>query len=99
MIRESEPNFDIEKLPAGARILATYSDKTPAIIERSFGKGRIIFSCVMPFGTSDVALTPVGWKQFVCDRAKEVKEKTNLDIWFFELPEIQQKTFNVKQLR
>ena len=91
--------FDIEKLPAGARILAAYSDKTPAIIERSFGKGRIIFSCVMPFGTSDVALTPVGWKQFVCDRAKEVKEKTNLDIWFFELPEIQQKTFNVKQLR
>ena len=87
--------FDFAKLPAGAKVLATYMDNKPAIIEKSFGKGKVIFSAVQPFGTSDAAITPAGWKAFVADRARAVNEKCNLDIWYFQLPEVKEKHFNI----
>ena len=80
-------------------MLAKYNDGKPAIIERAVGKGKVIFSAVLPFGTSEAALAPVGWKQFMADRAKAVGEKMNLPIWDFVLPEVTQDKFNVKTLK
>lgn len=91
--------FDFAKVPAGAKVLATYTDGKPAIIERAFGKGKVIFSAVQPFGISDAAIEPAGWKNFVADRAKAVGEKTNLDIWYFQLPEVKNKHFNIVGLK
>jgi beta-galactosidase GanA len=91
--------YDFAKLPAGAKVLASYGDGKPAIIERAFGKGKVIFSAVMPFGTSAQAIEPGAWKTFFADQAKKIGEKTNLDIWFFELPEVKNKHFNIKPLK
>lgn len=91
--------FDFARLPAGAKVLAKYNDGKPAIIERAVGKGKVIFSAVLPFGTSEAALAPVGWKQFMADRAQAVGEKMNLPIWDFVLPEVTQDKFNVKTLK
>ena len=91
--------YDFAKLPAGAKVLASYGDGKPAIIERAFGKGKVIFSAVMPFGTSTQAIEPGAWKNFFADQAKLVGEKGNLDIWFFELPEVKNKHFNIKPLK
>ena len=91
--------YDFSKLPAGAKVLASYGDGKPAIIERSFGKGKVIFSAVMPFGNSAQAIEPAAWKNFFADQAKLVGEKGNLDIWFFELPEVKNKHFNLKPLK
>ena len=33
------------------------------------------------------------------DRAKAVGEKTNLDIWYFQLPEVKNKHFNIVGLK
>ena len=48
-------------LPADAKVLAKYNDGKPTIIERTVGKGKVIFSAVLPFGTSEAALVPGGW--------------------------------------
>ena len=91
--------FDFAELPAGAKVLAQYNDGKPAIIERAVGKGKVIFSAVLPFGISDAAITPGGWKQFMVDRAKSVGEKMNLPIWDFVLPEVTSDKFNVQYLK
>ena len=88
--------YNFAQLPAGAKVLATYNDKKPAIIERPFGKGKVIFSAALAFGSSDVATAPQGWKNFTADLGKAVGEKSNLDIWFFELPEVKNKRFNIQ---
>lgn len=97
--RNSIHAFDFAALPAGAKVLATYSDGKPAIIERTVGKGKFIFSAVMPFGISDAAITPQGWKAFVADRAAAVKEQVNLPIWNFTLPEVTENKFNIQALK
>ena len=91
--------FDFAGLPADCAILCRYSDGKPAIVERKVGKGKVIFSAVMPFGVSDAAIQPEAWKTLVMDLAKSVNEKTNLDVWFFELPEVTPKTFTVQPLK
>ena len=53
----------------------------------------------MPFGTSNAAITPEGWKDFFADQAKKVGEKNNLDIWFFDLPEVKDKHFKLQPLK
>ena len=88
--------YDFAKLPAGAKVLATYPDGKPAIIERAVGKGKVIFSAALPFGYPDAALNPGGWKKFTADLGKKVGEKANQDIWFFELPEVKNKYFRMK---
>ncbi|MBO5722082.1 MAG: hypothetical protein J6S19_03100, partial [Lentisphaeria bacterium] len=88
--------YDFAQLPAGAKVLATYADGKPAIIERAFGKGKVIFSAALAFGSSDVATAPQGWKKFTANLAKQVGEKTKLDIWFFDLPEVKNKRFKIK---
>lgn len=83
---ESIKAYDFAKLPANAKVLASYSDGKPAIVEIPFGKGAVIFSAVMPFGNSDAALDKdAGWKQFCARFAKQVSEPVNLPIWDFYL--------------
>ena len=88
--------YDFAGLPAGAKVLAEYADGKPAIIERAFGKGKVIFSAALAFGSSDAATAPQGWKKFTADLGKQAGEKDNQDIWFFELPEVKNKRFKIK---
>lgn len=78
--------YDFEKLPAGARVIATYDDNKPAIVEFAVGKGKWIFSAVQPFGNSDIVLEPGAWQDFMRDQAKVIGEKCDLPIWRFTLP-------------
>jgi hypothetical protein len=78
--------FSFGQLPADAKILATYADDdSPAIIERPYGKGKIILSAVQPFGNSDVALAQTAWLDFTAAICQSVKEPTDLPIWDFVL--------------
>lgn len=54
------PNLS-EACLISAKVLAKYNDGKPTIIERTVGKGKVIFSAVLPLGTSEAALVPGGW--------------------------------------
>ena len=86
--------YNFAKLPAGAKVIASYDDGKPAIVEFAVGKGKWIFSAVQPFGNSDAALAPGAWKDFMADRAREINESVDLPIWRFQLP-APSKKFNV----
>jgi hypothetical protein len=78
--------FSFGPLPADAKVLATYADDGgPAIIERPYGKGKLILSAVQPFGNSDVALAPTAWQDFTAAICQSVNEPTGLPIWSFVL--------------
>lgn len=68
------------------KVLASYSDGKPAIMERNIGKGKIIVSACQPFGYSSVVLKPEAWLDFFRDICKSAGEKTGLKIWNFVLP-------------
>ena len=80
--------WDFGKLPKGAKVIVKYSDGKAAAIERKIGKGSIISFAVMPFGDSEVAISPKGWKTFFSDISKQAGEKTALPIWDLLLPKI-----------
>ena len=68
------------------KVLAVYPDGKPAAVEKNLEKGKIIFFAVQPFGNSDAALNPEGWRDFFTDICREYGEKTDLPIWDFVLP-------------
>jgi glycosyl hydrolase family 42 (putative beta-galactosidase) len=78
--------WDFVKLPAGAKVIAKYSDGKAAALKRKLGKGSIIIFAAMPFGNSSTAVKPEGWKTFFTDTAKQAGEKCNRPIWNFMLP-------------
>ncbi len=82
---------------SGSKVIARYSDNTPAIIERNYGKGKIIYSGCQPFAGSDMAVAPGAWQDFFAAYAKTVNEKTNLPIKDFLLPPPPQ-TVKLRQL-
>ncbi|MCD5401394.1 hypothetical protein LR013_02210 [candidate division NPL-UPA2 bacterium] len=78
--------YDIKSLPAEAKIIARYEDGLPAAFEHQVGEGTVIFFAALPFGHSEVAITPEGWGEFFRQLAERVGEPTGLPIWDFELP-------------
>ncbi len=72
----------------GAKVIMTYSDKTPAAVERKVGKGKIIYFAIQPFGSSELALAPQSWHAFFAGQAEAVNEKNGLAVWDFLLPEV-----------
>lgn len=80
--------YDFAALPRNTKILAHYVDGRPAIIEKTVGRGKFIFSAVMPFGSSDTVLASGGWKEFFKETANRIGEKNGLGIWDFELPPV-----------
>lgn len=79
--------YDFQNLPENVNVMAAYTDKKPAMVEIPVGKGRLIYSTVMPFGSSDIVLNPGSWVEFFAETAKSAGEKTGLPIWDFELAE------------
>jgi hypothetical protein len=71
-----------------AKVLMTYPDKTPAVIERKVGKGKVIAFAIQPFGGSEAAVAPGAWKDFFAAQAKLVNEKTGLGVWDFMIPPV-----------
>ena len=77
--------------PAGATVLAQYSDNSTAVYVRSLGAhgGKVVYFGVQPFGNSNLAVNDQGfasWTGFFTSLAGMVSETTNLDIWKFLLP-------------
>ena len=75
-------------VPAGAKVVATYSDGKPAAIERKVGKGSVVYFAVQPFGGSTLAVEPGKWKNFFAAEAQKAGEPTGIARWDFLLPEI-----------
>lgn len=87
---------DFKEVPAGSRILATYSDDgRPAVIERPYGNGKVIISAVQPFGNSDVALKHTGWVDFIRELCRAAGEETDLLIWDFVLKKMPEHQVNL----
>lgn len=81
--------FECFKLPptaSNARIIAWYSDKTPAAVERKIGQGSVLFFAVQPFGSASFALAPGGWEKFFASEISLAQEKSGLAFWAFQLP-------------
>lgn len=89
--------FDFNDIPADSRVIATYADDgRPALIEKPYGKGKVIFSAVQPFGNSDVALQPTPWIDVIQNICQAAKEPTNLPIWDFVLKKLPEHQVELK---
>jgi hypothetical protein len=74
------------KIPAGARILFTYEEGTPAVYSRSVGKGEVIVFGAMSFGDSRLALSQTGWNTLFKALCDELSIKRDLPVWRFQFP-------------
>ena len=103
------PNANV-KLPTGlavesyamegadGKVIAFYPDGAPAAVEKSYGKGKVIYFASQPFGNSSLALKPGAWLNFFDKMAKEVGEETGLAVWDFTIPEDRLQRPELKQL-
>jgi hypothetical protein len=73
-------------LPKDARVLFTYEDGAPAVFSRRLGKGEVIVFGAMPFGNSELALSPKGWDIVFTALCDELAIKRNLPLWDFLIP-------------
>ena len=69
-------------------VVAVYPDGKPAAVERTIGKGKVLFFAVQPFGSSDAAINPEGWTSLFRNLCEQAGEKTDLPIWDFVMPGI-----------
>lgn len=75
--------FDITPA-AGAKVIARFPSGRPAMIENSFGKGKVVTFAVNP---CHVRLAgDVGWKAFLKEYLENSGVKTDQDIWRFRFP-------------
>lgn len=65
----------------------TYTDGTPAALERQVGKGKVIFFALQPFAGSDAVTRFGAWREFFAAQARAVGEEVDLPIRDFLLPE------------
>jgi len=70
--------------PAGADVLFTYEDGTPAAYSRKVGQGEVILFGAMPFWDSDLAVEPAGWDTFLAALIDEAGIARDLPIWRFQ---------------
>ena len=82
-----------------ARVIATYADNSPAAVENSYGKGRVIYFASQPFGNSGAVLEPGAWLKFFENMAKEAGAETNLPVWNFLIPAERLVPVKLKPLR
>ena len=73
-------------VPKDARVLFTFEDGAPAVWSRRFGEGEVIVFGAMPFGNSELALSPKGWDTFFSALCDELSISRNLPIWDFLIP-------------
>lgn len=73
-------------IPKDARVLFTYEDGAPAVFSRRLESGEVIVFGTMPFGNSELALNPRGWKTFFTALCVELSIPRNLPIWDFLIP-------------
>lgn len=75
--------YAIKALP-GAKVIATFSNGQPAIVEKTVGKGRVFF-----FGSNPVvsgATRHAGWTAAFRGMGKALGIKLDRDIWRFTFP-------------
>jgi hypothetical protein len=75
--------FDI-KILNGTNVLATYPDGKPAIVSRSYGKGKSIYFAFNPF--SPQAISDPSWCTFFKNLEKSLGIKLDQKIWRFQFP-------------
>lgn len=68
-----------------AKVIGTYPDGSPAIVERSLGKGRVITFAANPFAP-EVTVDKTQWPALFHGLQKSLGCKTDLPIWRFKLP-------------
>jgi hypothetical protein len=73
-------------IPKEARVLFTYEDGAPAVFSRNLGQGEVIVFGTMPFGNSELAINPGGWKPFFTVLCDEKSIPRDLPIWDFLIP-------------
>ena len=72
--------------PAGAKILFTYEDGTPAAYSRKVGNGEVVFFGAMPFWDSELAVEPAGWDTLFAALIDEAGIARDLPVWRFQFP-------------
>lgn len=73
------------EIPAGAEIMATFADGTPAVYRKAVGQGSSIVFLSTPF--SEKAIGDEAWKGFFKALSKDLGLKLDRQIWRFEFPE------------
>jgi len=78
--------YQIIILDKGIKIIARFKTGEPAIIERKYGKGNIIYFAANPF-IPDAVVEPGKWAEFFHGVQKKAGCEIDRPIWQFELPE------------
>ncbi|MBO4345439.1 MAG: beta-galactosidase trimerization domain-containing protein, partial [Victivallales bacterium] len=72
-------------LAAGAKVLASFDNGTPAVVEKRFGKGRVLTLAANPCIAKLAGNAE--WNGFFLKLAKDCGAKVSCDIWRFQLPD------------
>ncbi|MBO5924590.1 MAG: beta-galactosidase trimerization domain-containing protein, partial [Lentisphaeria bacterium] len=79
------------KAPAGAKVIATYADKSPAAFERKVGKGSVVYFAVEPFRSARQINNPGEWGKFLAKEMTAAGEKLDHKFWDFMIPKAEEK--------
>ncbi len=79
------------KAPAGAKVIATYADKTPAAFERKVGKGSVVYFAAVPFRSARQINNPGEWGKFLAKEMTAAGERLDHKFWDFMIPKAEKK--------
>ena len=74
------------KVPANAKVKATWPNGSCAAYSRQVGKGKVVFFSVNPFANANVALNPGNWQSYFENYYRKNNLPIGLKIWNFSLP-------------
>ena len=74
------------KAPKGAKVIATYNDKSPAAFERKVGKGSVVYFASVPFRSARQINNAGQWEVFFAKEMKAAGERLDHKFWNFMLP-------------
>ena len=78
-------------VPQGAKVIASYADKTPAAFERKVGKGSVVYFAATPFTSARITARPGEWSNYLASEMKKAGEHFDYKHWDFMIPKAEKK--------
>jgi beta-galactosidase GanA len=78
-------------IPQGAKVIASYADKTPAAFERKVGKGSVVYFAATPFTSARITARPGEWSNYLASEMKKAGEHFDYKHWDFMIPKAEKK--------
>ena len=84
-LENTSVSYKISKIDDNVKVIAEFSDGSPAITEKYMGKGRAVYFASQPF--DDAYIADVNWKAFMKELHISLGGSIDHKIWRFKIPE------------